>query len=163
MNESIKRKPNRIKNYDYSQHGAYFITICTKDHAPLFGNIVGAAPYRLQMTDIGMIVESEISTLNNTYQNVSVDCFIIMPNHVHMIISINDNDRRQDAAPTISRMINQWKRTISIKVGFSPWQKSFHDHVIRNQEDYNRIAEYIEHNPMRWADDRYYQDNTNGN
>jgi len=158
MDEKPKRKPNRLKNYDYSQDGAYFITVCTKDHEELFGNITVEAAFCLrQLSDIGALVEIEISRLDQTYEEVSVDSYVIMPNHVHMIITICGGNRRQDAAPTsISRTINQWKRAVSMKVGFSPWQKSFHDHVIRNQEDYNRIAEYIENNPARWAEDRYY-------
>jgi REP element-mobilizing transposase RayT len=94
-----------------------------------------------------------------------------MPNHVHMIICIQ-GDRRQDivnnnggdgvnngrknAASTVSRMIKQWKRAISIKIGYSVWQKSFHDHIIRDENDYCRIAEYIENNPQRWTTDCFY-------
>ena len=158
MDEKPKRKPNRLKNYDYNHDGAYFITVCAKDHDELFGNIAeGAAFCLLQLSDIGVLVESEISRLNQTYEDISVDSYVIMPNHVHMIVSVCGGKRRQNAAPTtISRAINQWKRAVSMKAGFSPWQKSFHDHIIRNQEDYNRIAEYIENNPARWAEDRYY-------
>jgi REP element-mobilizing transposase RayT len=158
MDDKPKRKSNRIQGYDYSQDGAYFITICTKDHAELFGKIaVGVASCRPQISEIGAVVESEILRLNKTYEDFSVDSYIIMPNHVHMIITICSGNRRQNAAPTsVSRAINQWKRVITMKVGFSPWQKSFYDHIIRNQDDYNRIAEYIENNPARWVEDRYY-------
>ena len=108
-------------------------------------------------TEIGNIIENEIAILSSSYHGVSVDCFVIMPNHIHMIICINWADGgRQDAAPTISQMINQWKRAISIKVGRSVWQKSFHDHVIRNENEYIKIAEYIENNPIRWEEDCFY-------
>ena len=108
-------------------------------------------------TEIGNIIENEITILSSSYHGVSVDCFVIMPNHIHMIICINwVDDGRQDAAPTISQMINQWKRAISIKVGRSVWQKSFHDHVIRNENEYIKIAEYIENNPIRWKEDCFY-------
>jgi len=157
------RKPNRLKGYDYSQNGRYFITICAKDQSELF-SIVGAAscrPHNDGMaphnTEIGNIIENEITILSSSYHGVSVDCFVIMPNHIHMIICINWADGGwQDAAPTISQMINQWKRAISIKVGRSVWQKSFHDHVIRNENEYIKIAEYIENNPIRWEEDCFY-------
>ncbi|MCL2396945.1 MAG: hypothetical protein FWC93_02660 [Defluviitaleaceae bacterium] len=73
-----------------------------------------------------------------------------------MIIVIDNIIGRQNAAPTLSRMMNQFKRAVSMKAGFSPWQKSFHDHIIRNEADYIRIAQYIENNPAKWEDDRYY-------
>ncbi|MCL2010866.1 MAG: hypothetical protein FWG71_10055, partial [Synergistaceae bacterium] len=103
------------------------------------------------------IIENEILTLSRTYEGVSVDCSVIMPNHVHMIIGIYGNGR-QDAAPTVPRMMNQWKRAVSVKVGYSVWQKSFHDHIIRDEDDYRRIAEYIENNPQTWTEDCFYRD-----
>ena len=135
MNYLPVRKPNRLNGYDYSRNGAYFITICAKNRECLFGNIpVGAAFCRPHYSDIGVIVSNEINALSHTYQCVNIDCYVIMPNHIHMIICVNYlDDERQNAAPTVSRMINQWKRAISIKIGYSVWQKSFHDHIIREQ------------------------------
>jgi len=166
MNALPVRKSNRLQGYDYNQNGACFVTICAKDRAPLFGKIiVGAASCRPQasrrpqLSAIGEIIESEIVRLSQTYDGVFVDCHVVTPNHVHMIIAIcNENGSvctggRQNAAPTVSRMIQQWKRAISIKAGFSPWQKSFHDHIIRNEQDYIRIAEYIGNNPVTWEKD----------
>ena len=155
-----KRKPNRLQGYDYSENGAYFITVCTKDRAKLFGEItVGAASCRPQLNDVGKIVETEISRLSTTYDGARIDCHIVMPNHVHMIIVIQNVIGRQNAAPTVSRMMNQWKRTISIKVGYSPWQKSFYDHIIRDDKEYSRIVEYIENNPANWEKDRFFGGN----
>ena len=163
MNERPTRKRNRLKDYDYSQNGAYFVTICAKDRKKLFCEITAADsisntaecyPYsRLQLTDIGQIVDNEISKLSSIYENVIVDIYVIMPNHVHMIIRIYG---QQDATPTVSRIMNQWKRAISVRRGFSPWQKSFHDHIIRNEASYNKIAEYIENNPITWEEDCFY-------
>jgi len=79
-----------------------------------------------------------------------------------MIIVVDKSDIgqvQQRSAPTMSRVIQQWKGAITKKIGFSPWQKSFHDHIIRNDADYNLIiAEYIQHNPVRWREDRYYKE-----
>jgi len=154
MKELPKRKQNRLKGFDYSQNGAYFVTICAKMRAELFGRIdVGAASCRPQLSEIGEIVESEIARLSIAYEGVSVECYTVMPNHVHMIIIIF---RRQNAAPTISQMINQWKRAISIKAGFSPWQKSFHDHIIRSDDDFKRIEQYIYNNHANWESDCHF-------
>jgi len=102
MSELPIRKSNRLKGYDYSQNGAYFVTICAKDCAELFGRIiVGAASCRPQLSEIGEIVESEILRLSHTYNGVSVDYYVVMPNHVHMIIAIYNEDGRQNAAPCI--------------------------------------------------------------
>jgi len=78
-----------------------------------------------------------------------------------MIVCIfNDVDAcgsgRQNAAPTLSQIIGQWKRAVSINAGFSLWQKSFHDHIIRSEAEYQRISQYIDQNPARWAEDEYY-------
>ena len=193
------RKPNRLKVRDYSERGAYFITICTKKHEKIFGKIVpsspstesthtddvGAAcsrpqiyhpqPYHMELSQIGQIVENEIKTLSATYKNTRVSKYIVMPNHVHMIIVIKgdaggggrlqaaptlsiEGDLVGKGGPTVSRMVKQWKRAVSVRVGFSPWQKSFHDHVIRDLDDYYFIEKYIENNPVTWGDDCFYRE-----
>jgi len=168
-NHLVKRKINRLKDYDYSQNGAYFITICSKNKENLFGTVlteqdcssVGAAFCRpqVQLSNIGKVVKKEIEQIASIYKSTLVDCFVIMPNHIHMIITIKNLEQqfgRQNAAPTISRIINQFKRSTSIKVRYSIWQKSYHDHIIRNEQDYNHITEYIDNNPANWLTDTYY-------
>jgi len=128
------RKPNRLKDYDYSHYGAYFVTVCAKDNLDLFASIdtvAGAASYRPSLTATGKIIENEIKKLSHTYKDVIVEHHVIMPNHVHIIIFIDaaEKNGRQDAAPTISRTIGQWKRAVSIKAGRSVWQKSFYDRI----------------------------------
>ena len=103
MNELPKRKPNRLKDYDYSQNGAYFVTICTKNHENLFGAvIVGATCGRpcLHLSAVGEIVENEIKRLSQIYDGAYVDCYVVMPNHVHMAIIIqqNENERAEGFA-----------------------------------------------------------------
>ena len=157
MDEKPKRRPNRLAGYDYSQNGAYFITVCTKNRAELFSEIaVGAASCRPQLSGIGKIVEYEILKLSTTYDNAYIDYYVIMPNHVHIIIVIHNVNGRQNAAPTVPQMMNQWKRAVSLKAGFSPWQKSFHDHIIRNEAENLKIWEYIDTNPVKWESDMYY-------
>jgi putative transposase len=157
--EYPKRKSNRIKDYDYSSNGVYFVTICTKDRRNLFWN-VGAACSRqhaISLSLIGLSVDEEIKGISGIYHNVFIDKYIVMPNHVHMIIVIDcaDNSGRLKDAPTISRIVQQFKRAMSKKTGFSLWQKSFHDHIIRNEQDYLEIWDYIDTNPAKWAEDKY--------
>ena len=154
--ELLKRKNTRLKGYDYSQNGAYFITICTQDRRHLFSEIVGANCVRQALTDIGRIVENEINILSNTYDDVVVEKYVIMPNHIHMIILISAESWRTQFAPTVSRIIKQFKGSITKQIGYTIWQKSFHDHVIRNETDYQKIWQYINENPQKWENDKYY-------
>ena len=127
MRELPTRKLNRLKGYDYSQDGAYFVTVCTKDRAELFGTIVGAATCRpyVKLTEIGKFVDDAIGKINDIYEHVSVGQYVIMPNHVHIIVIVARKSGRQIATPTISLIVGNLKRAVSIRAGFSPWQKSF--------------------------------------
>ena len=118
----------------------------------------------MQLSEIGHIVECEINRLQTIYDSVDVDSFVTMPNHVHMIILIESGGRTQfgesggrtQFAPTVSRIIKQWKGVITKQIGFSPWQKSYHDRIIRNEKEYGLIAEYIKRNPETWDKDRFH-------
>ena len=153
MNKLPKRKTIRIEDYDYSTPGAYFITVCTVNREKIFwSNRRGelCSPVNAPLSDIGMIVDNEIQKLNSIYDGVTVDKYCIMPDHIHFIISINpDENGRTQFAPTISRVMKQFKGSITKQVGKPIWQKSFYDHGIRNRQDYNEIWEYIENNPLK--------------
>ncbi|MDR1797200.1 MAG: transposase [Clostridiales Family XIII bacterium] len=148
-----RRKRNRLPEYDYAKGGMYYITVCAKQQKKLFGSIVGANCVRPQLSPLGKLIKEEIQKLDHIYNGVHVDRYVIMPNHVHMLIAI---DGRTQFAPTISRIVKQWKGAITKKAGDSPWQKSYYDHVARDEKDYLRIAEYMENNPAKWELDAYY-------
>ena len=144
------------------------MTICTKCRIEFFGSVIVAQPPAgtvvnrppayVELSVIGKTVEKEIHTMQSIRKNITVDRYAVMPNHVHMIIVITDNGRlttARTAGPTLSEIIRLWKRAISKEIGFSPWQKSYYDHIIRNEKEYNRIAEYIDHNPETWANDYF--------
>ena len=154
MNELPKRKSIRIEDYDYSAPGAYFITICTANRENVFWNSVGAdiiRPGNLPLSPTGTIVEQGILQISSHYQNIFVDKYCVMPDHIHMILHIEDNmDGRILSAPTVSRVVGSLKRWVSKQVGRPIWQKSFYDHGIRNEQDYNEIWEYIENNPHKY-------------
>ena len=157
-NDLPKRKPNRLKGFDYSSDGAYFITICTKNKEQIFSKIVydktvGANIVR--PSAIGKIIEKDILKIEKIYPCIFVDSYVIMPNHIHLLLTI-DTIRRPMVAPTIATVIKQFKGAVSKEVGTTVWQKGFYDHIIRDDEDYNTKAQYIDTNPLTWERDELY-------
>lgn len=156
-----KRKTSRLPAYDYSTPGAYFITFCTKDHKCLFWETVGASiarPSAPPLSRYGAIVDTAIRNLPDYYPSISVDHYVVMPNHVHLLLMIHaDLSDQPSATANISRVIQQLKGIVTKQIGHSVWQKLFHDHIIRNDREYRKIWEYIDSNPARWADDCFYE------
>ncbi len=136
------------------------------------------------LSDIGKKIDKEVQKLNTVYENVTVDKYCIMPDHIHMIIFItpdecgrswragavslehwsganNAEHRASEArhgaktqfAPTLSRIIKQFKGSITKQIGFSFWQKSFNDRIIRNEKGYQEVWQYIDTNPLKWEED----------
>ena len=157
--EFPKRKSTRLKNFDYSTTGAYFVTICTKDRKMLF------APVGADSISARMIERTFLETIGQ-YDGVDSPIYVVMPNHFHAIITISRAD--MESAPTLSEIIQSFKRystveyTKIVKDGKLPpfdkqiWQRSFHDHVIRDKNDYDKIAKYIHENPAVWQYDCFY-------
>jgi len=153
------RKKIRLEGYDYSKEGRYHITVCVKNgHEILWEECadvgVGARIAR-PLSTTGNVVKTAIENIPKIYDCVFIDIFTIMPNHIHMIVRIENNGRAM-RAPTISRLINQFKGYVNKQIGFSIWQKLFYDEIIRNEEAYRNIWQYIEQNPAKWAEDKYY-------
>ena len=150
---NANRKPNRLKNYDYSSQGAYFITICTLDRKCILSRIVGGdaliAP-QTNLTHCGEIARKYIESMPG------IDKYVIMPNHIHLLIAIDGPMKA--SAPTISvpNLIRSFKVLVSKEIGQSIWQRSFYDHIIRDEDDYLNHLQYIENNPAKWSEDKYY-------
>ena len=167
--EKVTRKYIRLANYDYSSNGLYFITICAKNRIHYFSEIteVGEAALGLpniRLTDIGKIVNNNILKINEIYKYVSVEKYVIMPDHIHMILFVSDydtdyNGRPRAASPTksVNLIINGLKTISTKQIGFSVWQRSFHDHIIRNEKEFLEICDYIDNNPINWVNDIYNQ------
>ncbi len=155
-----QRKQTRLQTYDYSQAAAYFVTICTKNHENLLWSNVGATigrPHKMPLSKYGKIVDQAVQSIPIHYSTISVDNYVIMPNHIHLLLQIqNDQSGRPMVAPTVSTVIQQTKGVITKQIGFPIWQKSFYDHVIRNENDYAEIWEYIDNNPLKWQEDDFY-------
>lgn len=154
-----RRKQHRLQQYDYSTGGAYFITICTKDRKNLFWQVGAsiARPDEIRLSEIGEIVNRSICAIPSHYPQVTVDHYVVMPNHVHILLQIHDDFGRAMLAPTISRIVQQMKGYVTKQAGFSLWQKLYYDEVIRNESHYLHCWNYIEGNPSKWLEDEYYQ------
>ena len=160
--ELKNRKNIRIPNFDYGNDGAYFITICTKDRKKILSDIVGDEIPKVRLTKLGEIVKGSISDIEAHYKNVKVDKYIIMPDHIHMIVCINLNGTDESVPYNIKydipNVIGKFKASVTRNVGKAfmlsekpkIWQSRYYDHVIRNQTDYNEIWEYIDNNPKKW-------------
>ena len=157
------RKHNRLNEYDYSTPNAYFITICTKNRQNLFWSDVGAIidrPRDVPLTTQGLTVSRSICDIEKHYPAISVDPYVLMPNHIHLLLQIHtDSNGRSVIAPTISTVVRLFKGTVSKQIGCSIWQKGFYDHVVRNEVDYLEIWNYIEGNPSKWLDDKLHTPN----
>ena len=213
--ELPKRKSTRLKDFDYSSAGAYFITICTESRRQILSRIVGGdvpgaphergdvpdapnvggdvldaphercdvpdaphvggdvldapheggdvpgAPKNIELLPYGKIAERYIRQLNDFYDHVRVDQYVIMPNHIHMILIVSQSGASRTTPPTkqhttVSQFVSTFKRFCNKECGRNIWKRYFHDHIIRDREDYEEHIKYIYENPIRWYYDELY-------
>ena len=188
-----KRKRQRLREFSYSETAAYFITvICSKrEHLlgridplnnvlrkPVRGGVPDAprpeisnrAEITIELSGIGKIVDEKIREMDEKFPGVSIDHFVIMPNHVHLLLSVDEtcgasrtppptvvNSRNnQRSNETIPQFVSYLKRSTNKESGLKIWQRGYHDHVIRDSHDYQIRWKYLTDNPSRWAEDEYY-------
>ena len=156
------RKQNRLEEYDYSLPGAYFITICTKTRTNYFWNGVGARiarPADFSLSEYGNVVKRAIESIPTHYNAITVDKYVIMPDHIHLLLQIHtDSNGRAMRAPTIGKVVSQMKGYVTKQVGFSVWQKLYYDHIIRGEEDYREIWRYIDNNPLDSDENHFWKE-----
>ena len=154
-----------MENFDYSTTGAYFITICTANRRQIISQIVGGdvlgAPKNVELLPFGIVADKYINQLNEFYDKITVDRYVIMPNHIHIMLLVLENWSSRTSTPTrqtssVSCFVSTFKRFCNKEYGSNVWQKSFHDHVIRNRNDYEGHLRYIHENPARWYYDELY-------
>lgn len=178
------RKSIRLKGYDYSQAGLYFITICVQDRLCLFGDIVDG---EMILNDPGRMVENEWIKLPQRFPNIELHEFVVMPNHFHSIVEIvfgatlvvAPNERGQpplsgqpqgiaptDNPKTVGDIVGAFQSIVTVeyirgvkRLGWQPfngklWQRNYWEHIIRNEQSYHRISEYIINNPKNWVIDK---------
>lgn len=143
--ELPQRKKIQVGEYDYSQCGAYFVTICTQNRRSILSNIVG---------DDAHIVPKRYGQIAEKYLKnaAEIEKYVIMPDHIHMLIRLEEQgaEKRSPQASRIANIVRSIKTLTTKEIGEPIFQRSYYDHVIRNQRDYNEICEYIENNPRKW-------------
>ena len=160
MDFAKPHKPPRLPGYDYTTPGYYFVTFNTKvRNQNILASIhdVGAAALGgpvVRLTAAGKIVHELIENINHVYLDVGVDCYVIMPDHVHLILVLGCADGPPRAAvPTpLSRVVNTLKSLATKRYGEPLWQDEYYDHIIRNDTDLNEIRAYIQNNPLKECD-----------
>ena len=161
------RKRMRLDGWDYSEEGTYFLTLCAKDRKSLSSRIVGRgildAP-EVQLSVYGTQVLEALQFLRDYHPEMVFHHWVIMPNHVHILLSICEESRCGDGAPGKSRptgaaipqIVSSLKRFTNRKAGMDLWQSGYYDHIIRDEQDFLTRWQYIENNPAAWLDDDYY-------
>lgn len=169
-----KRKSTRLKNFDYSSAGAYFITICTQNRRCILSRIVGTGVLdcpQTELTGYGEIAEKYIKQINDFYDYLSVEEYVIMPNHIHLLLWVKkskntSNGQPRTSVPTnverannlCSQFVSTFKRFCNKEYGENVWQGRFNDHIIRNRNDYEEHIKYIYENPIHWYYDELYKE-----
>jgi REP element-mobilizing transposase RayT len=194
------RKSIRLKKYDYSLPGYYFITICAEKRQHLFGSFVGADSisarpsdfvqsgnsdfpinivvkdpsdndHKITLNDAGKMIEKVWEGLPSHFNDIELDCFVVMPNHVHGIVSIFERADMESAPTKLSGLVQTFKRQTTIeyikmvKQNILPafenriWQKNYWERVLRNEGELNSAREYIQNNPQSWLNDCFYKIN----
>lgn len=170
-----QRKSPRKKDWDYTSDGVYFITMCTKNQIHYFGSISNG---KMELSEIGILADVFWYEIKNHAKNIELDEFIVMPNHIHGILILDGNDtakalERDTAKACLSRtrFQNQGKNSVSSiigsyksavskhahRLGFEfEWHGRFYDHIIRDQESFERIRNYIIQNPAKWNNDKFH-------
>lgn len=154
-----ERKPIRLKDWDYSQSGEYFLTICAKGHSAIFGRVVGtsiARPPEVVLSPLGRLVRQAVEAIPEHYPSGRVEKAVVMPNHLHLLLRLQPVDGRAMLVPTVAEVVRQMKGYVTKQAGFAVWQGRYHDHIVRDQEDHDRIWTYLEENPAKWTEDIYY-------
>jgi len=163
------RRSIRLKGYDYSQDGMYFLTICAYQQECLFGAIVNGV---MQLNELGRIVSEQWGAVSRRFPAVELDAFVVMPNHFHGILAIvEDGATADDKRPTVGEIVGaykslcihhclEWtKRNMPDRTLGKLWQRNYWEHVIRNESELNQIREYIHNNPAQWELDKLFVEN----
>jgi REP element-mobilizing transposase RayT len=158
MKSYPQRKSPRLPGYDYSQSGAYFATICTAQRQHLFGEIHDSI---MRLNLAGEVAAGCWLSIPDHYLSVHVDMFVVMPNHTHCIVFIQDDNK--DFKTILGHVVNAYKGAVTARIraqlgvdNLIVWQSRYHDHIIRDEAGLNHIRSYIENNPARWSEDVFF-------
>ncbi len=170
VNDQKSRKSVRLRDYDYTQAGFYYVTICTEGRRNILGQIINvgadsiSARYEMALSGAGRMIEKIYCTMPNEFINIMLHEYIIMPNHLHGIIQI----QQAGGESSLPKIIQSFKRQTTLEYirgvknnRYPPfnkhiWQRGFYDHIIRNEVELQEIRQYILDNPTKWQEDRYF-------
>ena len=163
MGKWYSRKSTRLPDYDYNSSGAYFLTICTENRKCLLSRIVGTGVLdgpEIELLPYGEIAAKYLNQIGNFYEELSVESYVIMPNHIHILLYVKEGPSGMPVSTlqnaTISRFISTFKRFCNKDYGKNIWQSRSYDHIIRDQTDFDKHLKYIYENPFGWQKDEFY-------
>ena len=158
--ELPKRKPTRLKNFDYSSAGAYFVTICIRDRMNILSEITvgeGLAPPEItvKLKPCGEVVKEQLQLIEARFPSVTIEDYVIMPDHIHAVIFLHEKAGGASPSPTLDDVVCAFKsltsRSCKQKFGIEKmFQRSSAEHIVRDRDDYETRRKYIYENPMRW-------------
>ena len=177
--EHPKRKHIRLKNYDYSQNGVYFVTICTEERRNILSEIlcpVGPDALigpQVRLSGIGHVVENHLLRTETAYPSVKIEHYVIMPNHIHILMTLGNGPMGASGPtdgmltgnprkPSVPQIVRALKGLVTRELGRSVWQTGYYAHIIRDDNDLLIHWQYIDQNPARWAEDEYYAERPAG-
>lgn len=143
------RKPLRLSHYDYKTNGSYFLTLCTKKRENLFWDhyeIIDSVP---TLSSIGNTVRQCIAHLPVILPSIQLNCFSIMPNHVHFLLTLEYGNEID-----CSKIIQRFKSAVTKRIGVNIWQRSYFDRIVRDENEFSKIYDYIINNPEKWREDK---------
>ena len=154
--EIHQRRSVRLRNYDYSQAGLYFITICTHNRMCLFGRIINE---KMVLNNAGKAANQCWHDIPEHYQNIQLHEFVTMPNHIHGIVGMENISEKRVPLGNVVRGfkigVTKWfRQNLQYPVSKPVWQRNYWEHVIRNEKEHAHLAEYIINNPAKWDDDK---------
>ena len=158
-NNFVKRKHTRLKGYDYSQSGYYHVTICLLKGAPNLSKVgreLAPAAEKSELTELGKIIETQLLAMEKYFDNVKIDRYVIMPDHIHAIIALKEKTAGASSHPTLMQVVQVFKSKATRECnsfdntpGRKIFQTSFYDEIIKNQKAYDEISKYIYGNPLK--------------
>ena len=159
----IYRKTVRLQEYNYNTAGAYFLTLCTENRQCILSRIVGTGVLdgpQIELLPMGAIADKYLHQLNDFYENLSVESYVIMPNHIHILLQVKEGPSGTPV-PTlqnsvVSQFVSTFKRFCNKEYEANIWQRGAYDHIIRDQADFDKHIQYIYENPFGWLKDEYY-------
>ena len=157
MDNHPNRKTIRLKNYDYRSAGVYHVTVCAHNRQCIFGSVVNG---KMVLNAIGRVAHENAELIPAHYPESQLIDFIVMPNHIHMLLGLQTETDANYGVPTtahsLSQIVRAYKASVSKAFGRSIWQPRFYEHIIRKERDYLDTIAYIQHNPAAWEKDDYY-------